>query len=942
MKPLWTRSLIRVSLPHSPKNIGRNSPNGCPDPTGLLRLRWLILLFWLCLIFPATGQAEETWEGKVIRQVTVIPERERGRVALHPDEHYSAEAIRQQVRQLFLSGDVRDVQVEVTPVDHASVAVRVVIVPRRYLASVSIFGNHQIAEDDLIRALDLEMGTEWTETRWTAAEAAARVFLKDAGHFQATLSYDVIPSDSVREVALRVRLREGTRAIIRSVQFTGTPHFSPRRLALHLGVQPGIDYRRVLVDGDTARLRAFYRKRGYLLAAIAPPQVVWDPKTNGIALTLLITASHRIDIFFEGRGAISRRELLRQVKIVEEQSDDNETLKSSAQALERLYQARGYSIAKVAVTDRRFPQAQRVEVHFQVDPGPRTKISEVIFRGNQGMTTRSLREAIGLRKTGLILKGFYTEAQRNQDTEILAELYRREGFAAAQIKSRAKLDEVRESVIVIFRIKEGVRTEIGQVALSGNAALSTAALAIPISSGQPYDARRIKATAHQIQAAYARAGHLYATVKSETDISSDGRRADIRYVIDEGHPVRMGALQIIGNRRTKARIVLREMAIQPGESYNPEAILKSQKNLYRAGYFSSVRFEPVGIESRPDVLDVRLSVVERLHVPVAFGLGYGEHERLRGFFEIADRNLLGRGQEVRLRAAASGLEEKYTLSFHEPWIFSRRLNARFALATGRQREVTYDLETESALAGIEKRLSDTLKGTLQYQFERHRILRAVLLSPEDVGKFNLATVNVALVRDTRDDPFNPQRGSLSSVTLRQGAKAIGSEVQMVKLSLQYSVYRSLNERFLLAFSARAGAADRFGETALIPPPERFLIGGRNTVRGYVADRLGLPFGASGATLAADGRPIGGNALLAFNEEIRVALPRSFGLVFFFDHGNVWKDVTSVSLSEIKSTVGLGMRYHTPVGPLRLDWGFKLDREPDESASEAHFTLGHIF
>ena len=906
------------------------------------RLRWLALLFWCCLISPAVGLADAIWEGKVIRQVTVVPESERGRVDLHPNDRYSAEVIRREVRQLFLSGDVRDAQVEVTPVGPEEVAVRVVITLRRYLTSVSISGNHRVDGDALRRALDLAVGTEWAEARWAKAERAARAFLKDAGHFQATLAYDISPSDAARDVALRVRLREGTRAAIRSVRFSDAPHFSPRRLALRLGAQPGVDYRRDLVDRDVARLRAFYHKRGYLLAAISRPRVAWDAKTNGVDLTFPIAASHRIDLFFEGRGPLSTRELLRQVKIVEEQSDDNETLQSSARALAQRYHARGYSGAKVTVTAERIPQPERAAVRFQIDTGPRTKIADVLFRGNHGLSRKSLRAAIGLRKTGLIRKDFYTEAQRSEDAETLAELYRREGFTGVQIKSKAQFDATRESATVIFRIKEGVRTRIGQVTLSGNQALSTEVLAIPLSPDQPYDERQVKTAAHQIQAAYARAGYLYATVKSETARSDDGTRAEIRYVIDEGHPVRMGALQIEGNVRTKAKVLLREMAIRPGEPYNPEAILKSQKNLYRAGYFSSVRFEPVGIESQPDVLDVRLAVAERLHVPVAFGLGYGEHERLRGFFEIADRNLFGGGQEVRLRAAASGLDEKYTLSLHEPWIFSRRLNARLALTTGKQREVTYDLETESAVAGIEKRLSDTLKGTLQYQFERHRISRAVLLSPEDIGKFNLATINVALVRDTRDDPFDPKRGSLASVTLRQGAKVIGSEVQMVKVSLQYSVYRSFTERFLLALSARAGAADRFGETELIPPPERFLLGGRNTVRGYPADRLGIPFGAPGATLAADGRPIGGNALLTFNEELRVSLPHSFGLVFFFDHGNVWEDLPSVSLSEIKSTVGLGMRYHTPVGPLRLDWGFKLDREPNEAASELHFALGHIF
>ena len=166
---------------------------------------------------------------------------------------------------------------------------------------------------------------------------------------------------------------------------------------------------------------------------------------------------------------------------------------------------------------------------------------------------------------------------------------------------------------------------------------------------------------------------------------------------------------------------------------------------------------------------------------------------------------------------------------------------------------------------------------------------------------------------------------------------LGSEIQLVKLIRQSRWYHEVSKNLVFAFSARTGIAERFAETDSIPISERFFLGGRNTVRGYDQDELGIV----GETLI-NGSPTGGNAMLVLNEEIRISLPKSFGMVLFFDHGNVWLDRSQINPSDIKSSAGAGLRYNTPIGPFRLDWGYKLNREKTEDPWAIHFTLGHAF
>lgn len=442
---------------------------------------------------------------------------------------------------------------------------------------------------------------------------------------------------------------------------------------------------------------------------------------------------------------------------------------------------------------------------------------------------------------------------------------------------------------------------------------------------------------YRILTLYAQKGYIYAQVDLTKEFDKAQGLVRVKYNIMEESPVVIGRVYLQGNVLTKDRVILRELLVRQGDPYNLEDILKSQRRIYRLGLFSRVRFEPINPGEKEYIKDMMLQVSERKAGAVEFGIGYSDYEKLRGFVEISHRNLWGWGRHGSARFEASTVERKYTFNFKEPWLFNRPVDARFSIVDQLEKKISYKLRKFGGSAGLEKSFTETVKGSLLYQYEDvepFEVLSGAVLTKEDQDRVTVATINPSIIIDTRDDPFNPTSGSLNGITYREAAKIIGSEAQFVKISLQSSWYFPVVPRVVMALAMRGGIAQNFGESIEVPIYERFFLGGRTTVRGYSQDSLG-PKGP-------DGTPTGGNVMMVLNGEFRFSLPWRLGAVLFIDGGNVWERKEDTDLSELKYTTGIGIRYGTPIGPLRLDYGYKLDREVGESETEWHFTLGHAF
>jgi outer membrane protein assembly complex protein YaeT len=542
-------------------------------------------------------------------------------------------------------------------------------------------------------------------------------------------------------------------------------------------------------------------------------------------------------------------------------------------------------------------------------------------------------------------------------------------------------------VTVRIAVQPGVRTIVDDVSLVGNAALSGASLrnSLVIVPGQAFYSPNVARDRDAIQLLYANRGYESATVTPQLGFSPDHSRVAIRYVIAEGPQIFVEHILVVGNSRTSTGLIERELTIKEGEPLNLQAMTESQRRLVALGLFRRVQVTELrhGSSTHRDVL---VSVEEAPATTIAYGGGVEVEMRPqpsgtsgvavdklevapRALFEITRSNLFGKNRSVSLFSRVSlrpnppGVLEpdrdtSYDFSdyrvigtYREPRLFGTGSDAIVTGVMEQGVRASFNFAHRGASAQIARRVTPTLSFSGNYAIDTNRLYDE-RVSPADqllidrlFPQVRLSSFSSSVVRDTRDDAINPTRGSLMVVNGQLAGRAIGSEVGFGKTFLQASFYRGLPAfpKIVFATDARLGLAAGFPRTVVetdadgqpvvgpdgeprqievrdLPASERFFAGGDTTVRGFALDQLGAP-----ATIDSNGFPKGGDALVILNAELRVPVWHSFGVVGFVDAGNVFAHVSDLDLTGIRGAVGFGVRYQSPIGPIRIDLGFKLSR-----------------
>lgn len=677
---------------------------------------------------------------------------------------------------------------------------------------------------------------------------------------------------------------------------------------------------------------------------------------DGIAIRLRITRGPQVE--FAYAGATPPKKIQDEVRqqwhrgVFDAQRTDD-----TAEVIRQWLMGDDYLQAKVhAQVDDRGPN--RRVVHFTVTPGPRSNRVLLEFQGAAGIRPGELNEVIKEQK---LERQLYTDP--TVVTELLKRLYREQGYLNVEIdKPRYEFDA--DVARVVVAIREGPQFRISDVTMSGNAAIATSMLQtdLPVAVGDPYMPAAAENALQHIRDAYWTRGYNDVRATYQLTLDRIGGRVGVAFRINEGRQAIVSDVRIAGNDKTTEHLVREELAIKPAEPLDLKALSRSRKNLYDSGAFSIVDLSRdtvteakgsalVGAIVGPTQKPVQVDVAVREVQPYQFryGASYDSEGRLGGVFDASVHNVLGKARVVGIASRYDRLLHEGRLYMSQPtlryWPIQTTASIYYTEERNQKTSISdaYNVDRKGIALTQDRKLKDSYIWTYGYRFERARTFDPNNARPEVLTV--VSPLTSAFVRDVRDDVLDATRGSFNSQALSFSPKWLGSDDTYIKYLGQYFHYfplqkerrkRFSNEiirpRLVFASAFRLGLSKGMG--TFVPSTERFFAGGSTTLRGFEQNSVG-PIGA-------DGKPLGGDAMLVMNHELRFPLISLVDGVVFSDIGNVWQKSTDFSLGDLRETSGFGVRLRTKWVLIRGDYGFVLNPRPGERRRRFYFSIGQAF
>jgi outer membrane protein assembly complex protein YaeT len=874
--------------------------------------------------------------------------------------------VRASVERLFATGRYNDIQVDAEPSD-AGVIVKFITTNSWFIGDVSVSGKVEDPPNrgQLVNATRLDLGQPYVENELDTAVIGQRRLLEGNGLYLSAI-HPVFDYDPVyQQVNIRFEIDSGRRARFGTPVMLGDFKMDParvltatrfRRWIIHtwkpvsqLRVRQGLD-----------GVRAELQKENRLEAKVALESLNYDAASNQAIPTLRIEAGPRIQVSTVG-AKVSKSRLERLVPIFEEHAVDRDLLVEGARNLRDYFQSQGYFDTQVDFKQQDVVD-DRANVDFLVNTGKRHKLVAIEIKGAEYFSKDVFRERMYLQTASFLQfpHGRYSESLARRDRDTIVNLYESNGFGDVKVTSHVTDNYLgkEDNLAVTLEIQEGPQYKVNSVHVDGVEKLDKARILgkLTSSDGQPFSEFNVAVDRDTILADYFENGFPRATFEWSSKPAAEPHRVDLLFVLHEGRQqfVRDVVINPDGLKTTRPGMVERSLQIHPGDPLSPTAITLTQRRLYDLGVFAKVDAAVQNPDGETDRKYVVYNMEEAARYSMSAGLG-AELARIGGCnaclgtaetgfsarvsLDLARNNLWGLGHSVSVRTRLSTLDRRAVLSYNWPRFRNlERLSLSFtALFEDSRDPRTFSFKRAEGSMQFSQKLSKASTVFYRYTYRRVSVDQATLnisplLIPLLSQPVRVGIVSFGWILDRRDDPVDPHKGIYNTVDLGLADHAFGSQIDFVRFLLRNATYHPIGKKLVLARSTEVGDISAFHYTGdpstAIPLAERFFGGGGSSHRAF-------PENQAGPRDATTGLPLGGNFLMFNQTELRFPLiGDNIGGVLFHDMGNIYSDVNNFSLRQkqrdiqdfdyMVHAVGFGIRYKTPVGPLRVDLGYSIN------------------
>lgn len=890
--------------------------------------------------------------------------------------------LRESLRMLFATGRFAELEADATVLPSGGVAVEFHTTPNYFNGKITASGLPKSGPTavQVVNTGRLELGTLFTEAMLKDSESRILRLMQDNGYWKAQVDAKLIRHQDTQQVDVDFEVKSGEAARIGKLTVHGDPTLSAGEAAAICRMQPGKRVRGDLLQKAVNRLRKRYVKQRRLRAQLTVGVPIFYQESNTVDYTFEVDRGPVVDIQTEG-VSLSRGKLKRLIPVYEEHAVDEDLLNEGTRNLRDYLQGQGYFDAVVQVQQEEDAQHDLQHIVYVVQRGQQRRLQAIEFVGNKLFDSATLRERMATQISGVLLPhGHYSQAILANDLQAIKNLYLANGYQSVQVTSEVVDDYAGEhgDMKIVVKVDEGPLVLVGSLEIRGTKAVSVAEIRgmINTGAGQPFSEATIADDREAVLNYYF--NHGFPGVQLETSATYQNAAhtlMNVVYEVHEGTQEFVSRVLVSGVEYTKPHIVDRAVVIHKDAPLSQDKMLQTQRNLYDLGIFNEVQTaiqNPEGDEQQKDVL-FQITEARRWTVDYGFGVEAGtglstsQNGSPQGQTGVSPRvtlnvtrlNFRGRDQSLIFRSHFGNLEKQASLSFEQPRWFDLP-SWRMTLTALYDNTVDVNTFSSNRLEGsVALTHRETRWTQLLYRFAYRRIQVdpssfPAGFSPDLVSIYSepirVGMPSVTYLRDTRDDPVNSTKGTYNTFDIGVASGAFGSQADFGRVLAQNATYYKFRRTWVFARSTRIGVESPYGSLGYVPLPEHFFVGGSNSHRGFAINQAGPRDPDSGY-------PLGGDAMFVNNLELRLPpaplpyLENNLSFVIFHDIGNafataneMWKNLLrfnqrdqpgcrnlstlstapACDFSYMSQALGTGMRYRTPIGPVRVDLSYNLN------------------
>ena len=729
------------------------------------------------------------------------------------------------------------------------------------------------------------------------------------------------------------------------VQYTGPETINRQRILAQMRTAVGKEYSDDVAEQDIRNL--------YATGQLQNVRIYGQSEGNGVKVIVAVqTRPVATEIEIEGANRISAKSLRKKIKLKANTPVDEDVLGQGRQDILDAYRAKGFN--DVDVQFRLDTNAARgtSRVVYTINEGTKGVISDIRFEGNTAFSDRVLRKQMKTKRKTIISfldkSGRLDEAQLQQDLDKVREWYQDHGYIDVEIRE-IRRERADGHMAIVVPVNEGAKYRVGHITVKG-ATLTTeekVKQAIKLKEGGVYSPKTVREDAKKVADDYGAGGYVDLSITPQGTPTGPGQ-IDVTFTIEEGQKSFVQRINITGNTRTKDKVIRREVLVAPGDVFNTVRVDVSKKRLDNLGYFSHVETYPedTGVTGRKDLT---VQVEEKRTGSLNFGAGFSTVDNVTGFVEMTQGNFdimnwprfTGGGQKFRVRLQYGAERKDFVLSLTEPYFLDRKLSVGGELF---YREANYlstefDQRNYGFSINARKPLGRFMSISLEYRLEDIEIYNVPLSASKELraleGSFVKSQITPSFVFDRRDNPLLSRTGQRIVFTPFVSGGFLGGDYKLAGADLEVSQYFHLPYDMIFLLNGEIAGVDNWIDGAFVPLSDRLFLGGPNNLRGFDYRDI--------SPKDSNGQPIGGQALARATAELTFPIIEKVRGAFFYDTGFVEKRAWDYTPEgNLASDVGFGLRLDLPVGPIRLDYGFPIQKAGNGGSGKFNFNVGYQF